>query len=99
MGGKSNVRLAVMLAGRASEARSARRAAFLRRGLREPLVMLMLWTLTAGLGLTLACVGVSGLVGHPYEGWHVPARKMRETRPRTYESVYVIGQGMQVNRP
>jgi hypothetical protein len=82
------VQLIAALAKLAHTRRSARRSALLVRSVRDPLSLLMLWTLTAGLGLTLSFVAISGIVGHPHGGWHVRAEIWRETRPRQLESVY-----------
>jgi hypothetical protein len=94
-----HLRLIAAIAELALARRRARRTVFVRRSVREPLSMLMLWTLTAAMGLTLAIVAISGVAGHPHRGWHVPAEVFRETRPQQFESVYDAEQHSTVRRP
>jgi hypothetical protein len=92
-------RLTAILAAQALARRTARRAAFRRRSVREPLAMLGLWTLTASLGLTLVIVAISGLTGYPQGGWHVPDTIWREVRPRQFSKFYDAKVGREVSQP
>jgi hypothetical protein len=77
----------------------ARRTDFLRRSTREPLSLLLLWTLTATVGLTLAAVAISGLMWYPHGDWHVRSDILTDKRPRQYEDVRDDEGGRTVRRP
>jgi hypothetical protein len=77
----------------------ARRTDFLRRSAREPLSLLLVWTLTATVGLTLAAVAISGLMGYPHGDWLVRSDILTDKRPRQYEDVRDDEGGRTVRRP
>jgi hypothetical protein len=75
------------------------RTALLRRSVREPLGLFLLWTLTATVGLTLAALAIAGLTGHPHGDWHAAVSIVRDMRPRQYEDVYDDEVGRTVRQP